>query len=124
MPQNSTKQFFIKLDVYKDSQITLNDKLIELKKNFINHKKTYTLQLNSETNTLRVKKGKLKLISYNDSLNFNWPWNKDANLEIYKIDKKYKINFDDSLNKFNNCKSKIVNDDGSSHFFKIFDCKT
>ena len=121
---NSTKQFFIKLDVYKDSQITLNDKLIELKKNFINHKKTYTLQLNSETNTLRVKKGKLKLISYNDSLNFNWPWNKDANLEIYKIDKKYKINFDDSLNKFNNCKSKIVNDDGSSHLFKIFDCKT
>lgn len=121
---NSKKQFFIKLDVYKDSQITLNNKLIELKKNFINQKKTYTLKLNSEINTLRVKKGKLKLISYNDSRNFNWPWNKDANLEIYKIDKKYKINFDDSLNKFNNCKSKIINDDGSSHLFKIFDCKT
>jgi hypothetical protein len=121
---NDKISFFITVDVYENSQINLNNKLIELKKNYLNHKKKYSLKLNSGINILTVKKGKIKLISYNDDSNFNWPWNKDVNLKIYKINKKYEIDFNDRLDKFNNCKTKIVNDDGSSHLFAIFDCKT
>ena len=117
------KDFIVTIEAYKNSQIILNDKTINIKKNFLNSKKKISLQLRSGTNIISVNKGKIKIVSYNNNQNFNWPWNKNANLEINKMNKNYKISFDDNLNSFENCDTQIINDEGSSHLYKLNNCK-
>ena len=117
------KDFIVTIEAYKNSQIILNDKTINIKKNFLSSKKKISLQLRSGTNIISVNKGKIKIVSYNNNQNFNWPWNKNANLEINKMNKNYKISFDDNLNSFENCDTQIINDEGSSHLYKLNNCK-
>ena len=39
------------------------------------------------------------------------------------MNKNYKISFDDNLNSFENCDTQIINDEGSSHLYKLNNCK-
>ncbi len=119
---NKHKEYNISIDIYKNSEIYLNDNLISLKKSLFKLKQNYTFKLINGENILKVNKGKLKLISYNNNSNLNWPWNEDLTLKIIKKNKSYKIKFIDNLNKFNNCDTKIVNDEGSSFLFEIINC--